>query len=98
MVCWLKVGGMEVGVATAGGTGATGTRLPPGRGEKVGSCANGGEKTAAIAGRRPKPHGLEGLLSSMDSPHGVLAGCRGKHLGVGANPTADPDLSGVGGV
>ena len=74
MVCWLKVGGMEVGVATAGSTGATGTRLPPGRGEKVGSFANGGTKTATMEAQNAKPHGLEWLLSSMDSPHGVLAG------------------------
>ena len=75
MVCWLKVGGTEVGVATAGGTDATGKRLPPGRGEKVGSFAIAGRKTAAMEAQKAKPHGLEGLLSSMDSPHGVLAGC-----------------------
>ena len=50
MVCWLKMGGTEVGVATAGGTGANGTRLPPGRGEKVGSFAIAGRKTAAMGG------------------------------------------------
>ena len=74
MVCWLKVGGTEAGVATAGGTGATSTRLPPGRGEKVASFANGGRKTTAMEAQKAKPHGLEGLLSSMDSPQGVLAG------------------------
>ena len=68
------MGGTEVGVATAGGTGANGTRLPPGRGEKVGSFAIAGRKTAAMEAQKAKPHGLEGLLSSMDSPHGVLAG------------------------
>ena len=56
MVCWLKVGGMEVGFATAGGTGATGTRLPPGRSDKVASFAIAGTETAAMEAQRPKPH------------------------------------------
>ena len=56
MVCWLKVGGTEVGVATDGGTDATGTRLPPGRGEKVGSCANGGTQTTTMDAQNAKRH------------------------------------------
>ena len=42
------VRGTEAGVGTAGGKGATGTRLPWGRGEKVAALAIGGQKTAAI--------------------------------------------------
>ena len=49
-------GGTAVGIGTAAGTCATGTRLSPGRGEKVASFAIAGTKTAAMEARRRKKH------------------------------------------
>ena len=63
---------MRTGIA--GGKGATGTRLPWGRGEKVAALAIGGQKTAAMETRSSETTCVIALICSIYFGRGVLAG------------------------